>query len=91
MVEVIPIARQIAEALEAAHGLLVSEDLSPVALRRIFQVDPVSGRRVLWREFVPRDPAGVMIVYSAVVTPDGRSYSYGDTAPSVPCILSTGR
>ena len=57
-------------------GLLVSEDLSPVALRRIFQVDPESGRRVLWREFVPRDPAGVMNVYSPVVTPDGRAYSY---------------
>ena len=31
-------------------GLLVSEDLSPVALHPIFQVDPVSRRRVLWRE-----------------------------------------
>ena len=58
-------------------GLLVSEDLNPTALRRIFQVDPVSGRRVLWREFVPRDPAGVMNMNMPVVTPDGRAYSYG--------------
>jgi serine/threonine protein kinase/Tol biopolymer transport system component len=57
-------------------GLLVSESLTAQAVGRIFRVDPATGRRVLWRELIPRDPSGVMSVYAPIVTPDGRTYAY---------------
>ena len=60
-----------------AAGLLVSEDPNPFSLGRVLQVDPITGRRQLWREIVPRDPAGIMNVRSLMVTPDGRSFGYG--------------
>jgi eukaryotic-like serine/threonine-protein kinase len=57
-------------------GLLVSDTPNPLALSKVFRVDPVTGARRIWREILPRDPAGIMIVRSLVVTPDGRSYAY---------------
>jgi serine/threonine protein kinase/Tol biopolymer transport system component len=59
------------------EGLLVSENLMPQAVGRIFRVDLATGRRTLWRELVPRDPSGIMNVVAPVVTPDGRAYAYG--------------
>jgi hypothetical protein len=58
-------------------GLLVSDNLDWLALSRVIQVDPVTGARRIWREILPRDPAGIMNVFSLIVTPDGRSYAYG--------------
>jgi eukaryotic-like serine/threonine-protein kinase len=57
-------------------GLLVSDNPDPLALSRIYRVDPVSGRREIWKEIVPPDPAGVMLVRSLIATPDGRSHVY---------------
>ena len=54
-------------------GLLVSE---PQALSQVLRVDPLTGRRQVWKEIQPRDPAGLMNVNPLVTTPDGRAYAY---------------
>jgi len=43
---------------------------------RILLVDTRSGRRQIWKELKPTDPAGVTTAGSTAVTPDGRSYAY---------------
>ncbi len=43
---------------------------------RVYLVDLETGRRTLWRELSPPDPAGVIQVGPIVITPDGRSYVY---------------
>ena len=43
---------------------------------RIFKLELASGRRSLWRELQPPDPAG-LVQLDAYVTPDGSAYAYG--------------
>jgi hypothetical protein len=43
---------------------------------RVFLVDVSSGRRTLWRELSPFDPAGLSLILNIVITPDGTSYAY---------------
>jgi len=43
---------------------------------RVYRVDRRTGRRELWKEIMPSDPAGVRGITSASITPDGRSYAY---------------
>jgi hypothetical protein len=51
----------------------VNEDAS---LRgRIYRVDVATGRKELWKELMPSDPAGVDWVFGKV-TPDGKPYAY---------------
>jgi eukaryotic-like serine/threonine-protein kinase len=71
------VPRLTSEALLAwiQDGLLVSDDPSG-SLGRVFQINPASGQRQIWRDLQPRDPAGIMIMFSLVVMPDGRSYGY---------------
>jgi serine/threonine protein kinase len=47
--------------------------LSPV---RVFLLDLSTGRRELWRELAPFDPAGVSGIHTVLITPDGKSYAY---------------
>ena len=54
-------------------GLLVSESQ---ALSQVLRVDPLTGRRQVWKEIQPRDPTGIMSVNDFVVTEDGRAYAY---------------
>ena len=42
----------------------------------VFQLDLESGTRRLWRELMPRDPAGIGNIYGFVLTPDGEGYAY---------------
>ena len=42
----------------------------------VFRIDVESGRRELWKELSPSDPAGVEGGYGVVVARDGRSYAY---------------
>lgn len=59
------------------QGLLVTRgDGTEHAYRRIFSVDPATGRERLWTEILPSDPAGVMYLSNFQVTPDGRTYAY---------------
>ncbi len=43
---------------------------------RVSRVDVESGRRELWRDLLPADPAGVERISNVVVTPDGKGYAY---------------
>ena len=43
---------------------------------RVFLVDVSSGRRTLWKELSPFDPAGVSVILNIAITPDGKSYAY---------------
>jgi len=58
------------------RGLLVHEGTDPAALGRVFLIDVRTGSRTLWKEILPRDPAGIMSMVNLVVTPDGLSYAY---------------
>jgi hypothetical protein len=42
----------------------------------VYRVDVESGRRDLWKELSPSDPAGVEGGYGIVIARDGRSYAY---------------
>ena len=57
-------------------GLLISDD--PSAGGAVYRVDLVSGRRALWADIKPQDPAGIMRLNltSLATTPDGRGYGY---------------
>ncbi len=43
---------------------------------RIFRVERATGRRELWKELMPSDPAGVLAIFGALASADGRSYAY---------------
>ena len=43
---------------------------------RVFRVNPVSGKRELWKQFTPSDPTGVVVVQGVVMTPDAAAYAY---------------
>ncbi|HKA37726.1 MAG TPA: protein kinase [Thermoanaerobaculia bacterium] len=43
---------------------------------RVFRVDPLSGKRDLWKEFAPPDTTGVVDVQGVVMTPDASAYAY---------------
>jgi WD40 repeat protein len=42
---------------------------------RVFRVNPVSGKRELWKQFAASDPTGV-VVQGIVMTPDAAAYAY---------------
>jgi hypothetical protein len=41
-----------------------------------FRLDPVSGKRELWKELAPSDSVGVVEVRGAAMTRDARAYAY---------------
>jgi Tol biopolymer transport system component len=43
---------------------------------RIDRLDPLTGRRELWKEIVPADPTGIVRISSVLVSPDGSFYGY---------------
>ena len=43
---------------------------------KVFRLDPVSGKRELWKELGPSDSAGVVEVRVVVMTRDARAYAY---------------
>ena len=44
---------------------------------QVFRVEVESGRRTLWKEISPSDPAGASVNAIVHITPDGKSYAYG--------------
>ena len=44
---------------------------------KIFRLELASGKRVLWKQFMPADPAGVATIGPILITPDGKSHVYG--------------
>ena len=43
---------------------------------RVYKVDLETGKRELWKELMPVDPAGVERISNVVVTPNGKFYAY---------------
>jgi Tol biopolymer transport system component/predicted Ser/Thr protein kinase len=43
---------------------------------RISRVDVTTGRREVWKDLMPADPAGVERISNALVAPDGKGYAY---------------
>jgi eukaryotic-like serine/threonine-protein kinase len=46
---------------------------------RVLKIDIATGRRELWREFVPAQGAAVFNSTNVVITPDAKAYAYGFT------------
>lgn len=44
---------------------------------KVFQLEIATGKRALWKQLMPPDPAGVEYVGPVLPTPDGKSYAYG--------------
>ena len=44
---------------------------------KVYRLEISSGRRTLWKQLMPPDPAGVEYVGPVLPTPDGRAYAYG--------------
>ena len=44
---------------------------------RVFKLEIATGKRELWKDLTPADPAGVVLIQSVRITPDERSYIYG--------------
>jgi hypothetical protein len=44
---------------------------------RAYRLDLATGKRTLWKQFLPADPAGVATIGPILITPDGKSYVYG--------------
>ncbi len=59
----------------AADGrtLFVREGQVPA---RIYRLDLATGRKELWKEIRPSDPAGTYRMDSLLITPDGKTYAY---------------
>ncbi len=59
--------------LADGKGLLVADHNVPTTVSRI---DLASGRREVWKEIAPADPAGVESIVSIKFNADGKSYAY---------------
>jgi WD40 repeat protein len=46
---------------------------------RVWKLDLATGRKELWKELLPRDPAGVSTIAPVLITPDEKSYVYSYT------------
>jgi len=58
-------------------GLLVMRPGDPASpLGEIYRIDTRTGRQGVWKNIVPRDRAGFMVLVSFRVTPDGQSLAY---------------
>jgi len=44
---------------------------------RVYMLDPVTGQKVLWKELMPADKAGLSDIGGVVLGKDGKSYTYG--------------
>ena len=44
---------------------------------KIYRLDLVTGQRVMWKELIPSDPAGVSQIGPVIVTPSANAYVYG--------------
>jgi serine/threonine protein kinase/Tol biopolymer transport system component len=44
---------------------------------KVYRLDLATGKRTLWKHFLPADPAGVATIGPILIAPDGKSYVYG--------------
>jgi Tol biopolymer transport system component len=52
------------------------EQLEKTLVAKIYRLDMTTGRKELWKELMPTDPAGLVSIRNVVMTPDGESYAY---------------
>jgi hypothetical protein len=45
--------------------------------QKVYRLDFATGHRILWKELIPSDSAGVSRLGPIVITPDGKSCLYG--------------
>jgi hypothetical protein len=57
---------------------------------RIDICDTATGERRPWRQIVPPDPAGVLLVGPILIAPDGKSYVYSYRRQLDELVLVTG-
>lgn len=43
---------------------------------KVFEVELASGKRKLWKELNPPDPAGINFIRTPHISADGKSYAY---------------
>ena len=68
-------AKQLAIAwTDGGRGLLVRAQGELPS--RVYRLDVGTGRRELWKELMPSDPAGVLEILGVLCTPDTRFYAY---------------
>lgn len=58
------------------RSLYIRPPLELYSPARVFRLDLKTGKRTLWKELFPDDPAGVVGTDVIRLTPDGRSYAY---------------
>jgi hypothetical protein len=58
------------------EGILYVRELKRMDVTRILRLDTATGRREVWRELAPPDPAGVVSVGNVALTRDGAAYAY---------------
>jgi eukaryotic-like serine/threonine-protein kinase len=57
---------------------------------KVFRLDPSTGRRELWRELTPPDPAGISSLSPPAVASDGKTYVYSYNRILSDLFLATG-
>src|SRR5215469_96240 len=58
---------------DGAHAFVVNKSGVEAT---IFRVDLNSGKRDVWKQIRPADPAGILYIRSFFVTPSGSAYTY---------------
>lgn len=61
---------------DGAHAFVVQQSDMEAT---IFRVDLSSGKREVWKQIRPADPAGILTLRSFFVTPSGSAYTYTAT------------
>jgi len=60
---------------EDGHSLFVYASGETPA--KVYRLDIETGRRTLWKQLMPLDPAGVEHIGPILITPDGKTFIYG--------------
>lgn len=71
-----PAAKDLTCCLWAADGQSVFASRAVTNSVEIYRIDLKSGRRSVWKRIEVADPAGLVFVSTASVSPDGRAYAY---------------
>ena len=76
-------ARPVSAALDGEYPLRFSEDGRSLYVwkrgevpARISRIEIDTGKREVWKDLLPLDPAGVERISNVLVTPDGKGYAY---------------
>jgi hypothetical protein len=43
---------------------------------RLVRIELATGKRTPWKSLRPADPAGIVLIYNVLLTPDGEGYAY---------------